>query len=110
VLCLDGAKVKNVLGGVMNYSEQTTQDWVDKIDKWEWKLDEKTNEVYKVGKCPNCNHPMESRRFKKAYALSKSPLTAEIICNCTEPHEGRPDGKLGCGFGGQGFTLEFKGK
>jgi hypothetical protein len=56
------------------------------------------------GICPRCEASMEfpvSDRIIRGGPIDEaSPAAVEpttVFCTCEEPHEGRPDGKVGCG-------------
>ncbi|MGH9121743.1 MAG: hypothetical protein ACRDYC_07320, partial [Acidimicrobiales bacterium] len=65
--------------------------------------------VYSLrGNCPRCGHGMSQVIDFEVYALqqevsalrSGSPqLALDILCSCSDKHDGRGDGASGCGWG-----------
>ncbi|OBK28861.1 hypothetical protein A5634_19670 [Mycobacterium asiaticum] len=56
-----------------------------------------------VGDCPRCGHKMkQALHFKGVIGAfgQKESGVFNIRCNCVEPHEGRDNGRRGCGWGG----------
>lgn len=54
------------------------------------------------GPCPRCNVtidvPIVRAIVKGLNSTTTSPDDVEpVICTCEEPHEGRPEGRVGCG-------------
>lgn len=79
------------------------KDWAAKVAEWEWTW-EGEDTVRTQDRCPRCTHLMtrEVRReaVRTLLALPQSggaPVPVVVACNCTDPHEGRPEGLLGCG-------------
>lgn len=66
-----------------------------------------TGGIVLVGPCPRCADPMQYPWVDDSYrgilpptglsALPANRRTAKMICTCSAPHEGRPDGEIGCG-------------
>jgi hypothetical protein len=54
-----------------------------------------------AGRCPRCDHPMHDDIHFIVVGLAETPVGSvrqNIICDCSGKHEGRPDGKHGCGW------------
>ncbi|MBE8475991.1 hypothetical protein [Streptomyces justiciae] len=55
------------------------------------------------GPCPRCSAPIDIPLFQETVKGTRShPSTATsgietVMCTCQEPHEGRPEGRVGCG-------------
>ena len=58
-----------------------------------------------VGSCPRCDHPLrQTLQFEVIRGIDDrfEPEVGRfnIDCACPDPHEGRPAGRVGCGWGG----------
>lgn len=58
-----------------------------------------------VGECPRCGHRLrQPLEFRVVRGAAEGPVGRvgrfNVDCGCNEPHEGRPDDRLGCGWGG----------
>lgn len=68
-----------------------------------------------TGSCPRCGHPMTQtveRDVPRGFdaggrtgpdGAGRRPVVEvrlNVDCTCPSPHPGRPDGRLGCGWGG----------
>ncbi len=78
----------------------TTTDtaWFEAVESWPWEQD--GPDAVKRGACPRCEHQMD--RTVRGGVLSldapAEPAVTLVWCNCTEPHQGRPeDEDGGCG-------------
>ncbi|MGW2571656.1 hypothetical protein [Streptomyces sp. NPDC001537] len=55
------------------------------------------------GPCPRCSATIDIPLFQETVKGPGSPSAAgrsgveTVMCTCEEPHEGRPEGRLGCG-------------
>lgn len=61
--------------------------------------------VVLVGACPRCGHRLQQTlEFEVFRALDDNLETGvgrfNIDCSCPNPHDGRPPGRVGCGWGG----------
>jgi hypothetical protein len=88
------------------YEDRSDEAWAGRVAAtFDWKpLDE--GWIYQ-GKCPRCDHAMYKSLTTVLYsdALRSAPMTLVVACNCDMPHEGRPDGRQGCGVYG-GIQIE----
>ena len=90
---------------VIPWDTNTTQQWLDEVEEWEWEKVESEQLWRKKGLCPNCNHPMNKDLFRIYALIDVAKIGIGIKCNCNENHPGRPDGEYGgCGFAGTGFS------
>ena len=55
-----------------------------------------------VGQCPRCGHdtsqPVYFKYIVGVLPATPEPATTNVVCDCDEDHEDRPDGKTGCGW------------
>src|SRR3954466_1072241 len=89
------------------WDDNTTQQWIDCVEGWQWIHDKRENSYTKSGNCHRCGHRMDKvlRMGTGRFIAGRGdPLdVVEISCNCLEPHH-RPEGrKTGCGQAGN-FT------
>lgn len=49
-----------------------------------------------VTTCPDCRH-----QLRVPISLNRHEFGVDVLCNCVEAHEGRPQDLLGCGSGGR---------
>src|SRR5215213_11026608 len=102
------------------YDTETTPEWLEELNNWPWTKRDDDN-WQKVGRCPRCQHTMDRivgpgfvfpQDFIESVVLEdidlamplrtrRRPNRVLVRCNCTSPHEGRPDGRSGCGPAGK---------
>jgi hypothetical protein len=102
------------------YDTDTTQEWLNQVNEWSW-VKKDDNNWQKSGRCPRCKHSMD-RIVGPEYVFPQDFLETAVLedidlavplrtrtrptrvlvrCNCTSPHEGRPDNRSGCGSAGK---------
>ena len=84
------------------YDEFTSQEWIDSVIRLGWvPIDDQTWKL--EGRCPRCDDQMSKElRVVTTILLDGKevpdlPEEVFVACNCSGPHEGRPEGKRGCG-------------
>jgi hypothetical protein len=64
-----------------------------------WHRTESPDEHDIRGDCPRCGHEMDDRVVFKWIGVDRvDRISQNIVCNCTEAHEPRAEGKWGCGW------------
>jgi hypothetical protein len=91
------------------YDRLTPDWWLRAVSEWDWQQLE-ADKWRLSGPCPRCGHEMyrvvapDVVVFSTGEGLGSRyglPDVAFVECNCTEKHDGRPDGEIGCGPSGQ---------
>lgn len=88
------------------YDETTTDAWIAAVVALRWEPFESVSGkdawILK-GSCQRCGHPL-SKTVEIARTVLRDgqdalapPADVLVACNCPNTHEGRPEGKLGCG-------------
>jgi hypothetical protein len=81
------------MGKDVAWETTTSQAWFETVEGWTW---ERQGRAWvKQGPCPECEHPMDRTLTDTVRLAEQQPV--EIWCNCDATHEGRPEGKRGCG-------------
>jgi hypothetical protein len=79
------------------YREESTDEWADDVIG-NWTIEQKGKTVYADGTCRRCGHHTTSEYSEVDSVRSDAKEVQVIIsCRCGEPHDGRPDGRVGCG-------------
>lgn len=91
--------------GTLPYCEDTTREWVDAVVAMPWQEVSRGAEKLWVlsAPCPRCGHLMSTELEVLVVVLqdghqAKMPEEVFVGCNCASPHDGRPEGKRGCGY------------
>lgn len=83
------------------WDEYVPDGWAETVSLWEWHVWREQNTKLgwrKWGACPRCGHTMAV--YQRALRSVSATRAVTVRCNCTHPHEGRPDSeKGGCGPG-----------
>jgi hypothetical protein len=89
---------------LIEYCEESPDGWARRVTE-SWSIEETPTGVRIWGDCPTCWHRSTTQvdktvGVKGSGRAAGDPLPVAVICDCTEPHSGRPDGVNGCGRGG----------
>jgi hypothetical protein len=78
------------------YCEETPDGWGKEVENWE--IDVAGDNIRIAGVCPTCRHTSETVYHNFRSVRGTGDVVQVIVsCNCGVEHEGRPDGRTGCG-------------
>jgi hypothetical protein len=81
------------------YQEYADEQWAQRVSET-LSLAERGDDYLLHGRCPRCDDEMfKLLRIDEIVqdTVRGIPERVVVICNCTQDHAGRPEGKSGCG-------------